>query len=326
MNHQSVIRRRQSIFHDFLSNTSTHALPNVSRSRTVWNRIFWLISFIVFTGLMIYFIIKAFLAYYEYPTTVDTSFMPDQKQLFPAVSFCLYGGSKLESVIGPLSNYAASINVTLPNDTVQWSSTESLLIRNFFASWVDQDLSTDSFFFSLPSLMISCTFNSKSCSASEFTRFSSQRNGYCYTFNAKSRNISANPMRTATMNGGSGLLELKLYTHRHQAVPTITEGSWKRWFTLNFLYHLSFIGTGFIITVHNNVEIPLVETSALLLEPGKHHRLSYRKRIIQFLPKPYTECSEEVSPALQNMLQYYYTDDYGYSQILCLQICQQSYV
>src|SRR5438874_2725987 len=84
-NYQS---RRRSIVRDFFMNTSAHALPGIVRSQSTHNRIFWSVSFVIFTGIMIYFLTKAIMDYSEYPTKMDINLAEEWPQYFPAVSLC----------------------------------------------------------------------------------------------------------------------------------------------------------------------------------------------------------------------------------------------
>ena len=65
---QSTIGQRRDIIKEFSLNTSVHGIPGIARSQSIHNRVFWLISFIAFTGIITYFVVTAILAYYSYPT------------------------------------------------------------------------------------------------------------------------------------------------------------------------------------------------------------------------------------------------------------------
>ncbi|CAF5142835.1 unnamed protein product, partial [Rotaria sp. Silwood1] len=43
------LHRRRSIIRDFSLNTSTHGIPGIARSQSIHNRIFWIVSTLVFT-------------------------------------------------------------------------------------------------------------------------------------------------------------------------------------------------------------------------------------------------------------------------------------
>lgn len=81
-----------------------------------------------------------------------------------------------------------------------------------------------------------------------------------------------------------------------------------------------------VALVHDNTELPLIETSGLQLAPGHKHKLGYKKKTTFLLSAPYTSCTDNVPPSMKIMLDTYYDrGDYGYSQTICYQLCEQVY-
>ncbi len=78
--------------------------------------------------------------------------------------------------------------------------------------------------------------------------------------------------------------------------------------------------------VHDNTQLPRIETAGLPLGPGQHYKWSYTKQTIFFLPSPYTTCSTKVTPGMQAMFDQFQDTDYTYSQIICYGVCTQAYV
>jgi hypothetical protein len=89
------------IIRDFGLHTSTHGIPGIARSRSIHNRVFWTISFISYTGIMLYFVIEAILAYFQYPTQTSVTFSDEWPQAFPAVTICNYSPFRYDQFIGP---------------------------------------------------------------------------------------------------------------------------------------------------------------------------------------------------------------------------------
>ncbi|CAM4757223.1 unnamed protein product [Rotaria magnacalcarata] len=136
-------------------------------------------------------------------------------------------------------------------------------------------------------MLYQCNFNNEPCSATDFIPFTPSIYGACYTFNTKLKNTNAKPLLPANKNDGDGL--------------------WRRRF------------------IHDNTELPLIETSGIELAPGRKHKLGYRKKAIHFLSPPYTTCTETVSLMMQAMLDNYNGADYQYSETVCGQLCNQVY-
>ncbi len=220
--------RRRSIIREFSLNTSTHGIPGIARSQSMHNCIFWTASLLIFTGIMLYFVIESILAYFEYPTQTLVSIVVEWPQAFPAVTICNYSPLCYDRFIGPFLNYTNSLNLTNTNDTTTFSAAQASYIRDFLQYKLNQNESLNDFSFPLSSMLMRCTFNGLDCSADNFTSFISTAYGVCYTFNAKLKNTINGGVRNSGDNGGSGYLALGLYAHSHQYVPYATPGKCTR--------------------------------------------------------------------------------------------------
>ncbi|CAF1474192.1 unnamed protein product, partial [Rotaria sordida] len=178
-------------------------------------------------------------------------------------------------------------------------------ISSFVQYKLNRNESMDPFFYSLSSMLWTCSYNSQPCSASNFISFTTSAYGLCYTFNAKLKNDSVNTIRYGNEDGGEGRLELGLYVHSNQYVPYLVDG------------------TGIVCLIHGNRKIPLLEASGLNLIPGRKHKLSYRKKTSYFLSAPYTTCSDKVPLWMETVLNNYPIADYEYSQELCFRTAMQ---
>lgn len=218
--------RRRSIIREFCLNTSAHALPGIARSTSIHNRLFWSVSFISFTIVMIYFLTKTITAYFEYRTKIDVSYVSEWQQLFPAFSFCNSLAMRFDHFIGPFQDYIKQKNLTDINDTSTISELQALYIGDFFQDMLYKNKSLDSLFFSLSSVLLSCLFNGRSCTAADFTSFMSPIYGMCHTFNAQKRNSSKNNLYLANQYGGEGTLSLGVYVHSHQQIPHLSQSKY----------------------------------------------------------------------------------------------------
>ncbi|CAF0954640.1 unnamed protein product [Adineta ricciae] len=301
-------RRRRSIIHESCLNTSAYGLSRVARSTDILSRFFWLISFTGFTATMIYFIVRAILAYFEYPTKIDISYVNKWPNYFPAFSLCNLSPVRSDEIIGLLINYSNMSNGTNANGTVDINQFSVALIYDFIVDRMNRNQPIGSFLFSLPVMLQSCSFNNRPCSLSDFVLFTSSLYGFCYTFNAKMKNSSNSTLRLAGQYGGDGILSLGIYLHSHQYVPQMTDS------------------VGLIGLIHGNTQLPLIEAAGVELAAGRKHRLSYSEKTVRFLPAPYSNCKDEVSSLMQMMLDKYNGADYGYSEVICYQLCEQAYV
>ncbi len=218
------LQRRRSIIREFSLNTSTHGVSRIARSQSIHNRVFWSVTSLIFTGVMLYFVIESIRAYFNYPTQTSVSIVEEWPQAFPAVTICNYSPLRYDRFIGPFLNYTNTLNITNTNDTTTLNETQMLYISQFFQYKLRRDESLDEFFFPLSSMLIKCNFNGMNCSADNFTSFISTAHGLCYTFNAKLKNTIDGGVRNSGDNGGNGYLGLRFYVHSHQYVPYTAPG------------------------------------------------------------------------------------------------------
>ncbi len=223
--------RRRSIIREFSLNTSTHGIPGIARSQSIHNCIFWTASLLIFTGIMLYFVIQSIRAYFDYPTQTSVAVIVEWPQAFPAVTICNYSPLRYDRFIDPFLNYTNSRNITNTNDTTTFTSSQASYIRDFLQYKLNRDESLNDFFFPLSSMLINCTYNGVSCSTNDFTWFITPLYGFCYTFNAKLKNGT---VRYNSDNGAMGLLELQLYAHSHQYVPYFSKGKYHNLITCVF--------------------------------------------------------------------------------------------
>lgn len=220
------LRRSGSIIKEFSLNTSTHGIPGIARSQSIHNRLYWSVSLLIFTGVMIYFIVQAISAYFEYPTQTSVSITVEWPQAFPAVTICNYSPLRYDRFIGPFLKYTNSVHLANITSQADFTQEQALGIRNFLLYKLNRNESLVELFYSLESMLMSCFYNGMRCTPANFTWFMSPSYGLCYTFNAKLKDALNSPLKYNADNGGTGLLELRLYAHQHQYVPYLSNGTY----------------------------------------------------------------------------------------------------
>ncbi|CAF0993422.1 unnamed protein product [Rotaria sordida] len=295
--------RRRSIVREFALNTSIHGIPGIARSQSIHNTIFWWISFTIFTGITFYFVTQEIRSYFEYSTQTSVNIVSEWPQHFPAFTICNLAPVRYDRFIKPFLNYTTMLNITNTNDTTSISLLQAKYMSDFFQMKINRNESVKEFFFPLSTMLMKCVFNGYSCSAVNFTSFSSSSYGRCYTFNAKLKNI--NHVHDSNEYGGPGRLNLRFYVHSHQYVPYIREG------------------VGMIAMVHDNAQLPLIDSAGMALATGFKHRITYTKKIVSYLRSPYSTCDEKIPPMMQAMFDNYQGAEYGYSEDICYELCTQ---
>lgn len=86
------------------------------------------------------------------------------------------------------------------------------------------------------------------------------------------------------------------------------------------------VSAGMMAMVHDNTELPLIDSAGIQLAPGRRHKLSYKKKTYQLLPSPYSDCTSDIPRVMQAMFDEYQGADYAYTSVLCYLLCTQTYV
>ncbi|CAF1227990.1 unnamed protein product [Adineta steineri] len=300
-------QRVGSVIKEFGLNTSAHGFPGIARSQTIHNRVFWTVSLLIFLGVMIYFVTESIIAYFQYSTQTSVTVVVEYPQAFPAVTVCNYSPLRYDRFISPFLNYTNARNLTNTTNTTNFTMEQASYIQEFLIYKLNQNESLNDYFYSLDSMMVSCNYNNMPCTTTNFTWFISPLYGLCYTFNALLKSTGQAGLHYNGDNGGNVLLELSFYVHRKQYVPYVSNGF------------------GMVALVHDNVQMPIIEMTSMLLGPGKHHKLGYAKKTNLFLPAPYTSCNDKINFGMQAMFNQYDDADYGYTQLPCSFACMQAY-
>lgn len=77
--------------------------------------------------------------------------------------------------------------------------------------------------------------------------------------------------------------------------------------------------------LHDNKELPLIDTFGYQLIPGRKHKIGYSKKSNFFLPSPYTTCSDTPTPGMQAMFDQFSNAMYAYGEDLCFTVALQAY-
>ena len=81
-----------------------------------------------------------------------------------------------------------------------------------------------------------------------------------------------------------------------------------------------------VAMIHDNTELPMIDVRGIYLGSGRKHKLMYKKRVYELQGAPYSRCTSDVPPAMRAMFERYNDTDYGYSPVLCNELCVQAYV
>ncbi|CAF4451190.1 unnamed protein product [Rotaria sp. Silwood2] len=95
-----------------------------------------------------------------------------------------------------------------------------------------------------------------------------------------------------------------------------------REFALNTSTH-GIPDVGMIAMVHDNPQLPLIDSAGMAVATGFKHRITYTKKIISYLRSPYSTCNDKIPPVMLAILDNYQGAKYGYSEDICYELCTQ---
>ena len=229
--------RRRSIVREFALNTSTHAIPRIASAQTKHNRLFWTVCLLIFTGIMLYFIITSFQEYFEYPTQTLVSLVQDSGQAFAAVTICKFSPIRYDRFLEFYLNYTNERNLTNTSDITGLSVAQLQHVNDFFVHRLSRNESVKNFSYSMEELLMDCNYNGMKCSVADFVPFQTSTHG-CFTFNAKTNRIRNGSLHAATDNGEDGALLLRLYSHTNRFIPPSLDGrafpAWEKTESISF--------------------------------------------------------------------------------------------
>lgn len=218
-----VRHRSRSILREFALNTSTHGLPGIARSVSVTNRIFWSLSFMVFTSIMVFFIIQSITGYFNYPVQTSVVHVVERSQIFPAVTFCNIAPVRSDRTKNDFLNYLYQNNLKNISST-ELTINDIQYLPEFFVEVINKRQPYEHYYFTIDDMMIGCNYNGQRCTSNDFISFVSPNHGKCYTFNARTKNMTGKKLRTINERGATGSLTLKVYAYNHLYVPYFADG------------------------------------------------------------------------------------------------------
>jgi hypothetical protein len=216
-------QRRRSIIREFALNTSTHGLPGIARSHSKHNRLFWTISTLIFTGVMLFFVTQSIRDYFDYPKQTSVDVTVEWPIPFPAFTFCNYFPVRYDQFVGAFLGFLKRFNIT-DNNTNTLSPAHSVYLRDYLQFKIMHNESLTDLFYPLDTMLMNCIFNDVPCQSSDLISFESSAYGQCYTYNAQIKNRPDGGVRDSNAGGGNGVLQLRLYVHSHQYVPYAFDG------------------------------------------------------------------------------------------------------
>ncbi|CAF1377481.1 unnamed protein product [Didymodactylos carnosus] len=320
-----IKRRRISIINEYLISTSTHGLKSLGLAYNSCHFLFWLLTFTFACGLMLYFIVQCLIEYYHYPTQTIIEITSETELNFPAITFCNSNPFRYDKINESYNNYLLNTNCSYINNDVYCMKQ---FINNLFNS--NNQTQIINYGYDINDLLVGCNYNILDCSnQSKYTQFMSPSYGNCFTFNAQLlANNGENKLLLATTTtssgdnnveftdssmiyfygGGTNCLFMSFYINEDLYYPNL------------------YTSKGLTAIIHNNNEIPLIDSKAFYFAPGYTHNLVWTKSVSTYLEPPYTSCTNIIGDDMKALYDAYNGVEYSYSQTVCYELCKQTYI
>ena len=298
--------------------SSSNGLPNMMRSPNFAIQVFWAIGIITVVSYCSYLTILLFMNYYENQKTISSQLMFESPTYFPAVDICNlspYGNEKALKLISEnlFANYSNSLNI---ENYISVADNYNYLILAMF-----QDLNfkgiinISDYITSIEDMLISCKFQGKECSASDFIPIENFYYGNCFRFNGGSDKYKNSvQIKQSTQSGPQYGLQLE-----------IDAGDPK--FSQYFSYT-----RGIRVIVHNQSDIAIFpEEDGIFVSTGLYTDISVTRTFLYQLNEPYNYCLDYFNDSsienndLLNLMNQRFGKN-GYNQKYCLKLCMQRYI
>ena len=304
----------KNTFKDWCEASSAHAIPNIARSKHVFFKILFLISFLTSTSYCIYSITKSIKKYSQHDTVTSMKIIEEIPTNFPAISLCslntlnkVSSKNYIENVLFKNNRTVIDSNVYGDNIFDYFDDLTQILTSSISQYSQNQELRR-LLGFELSDMLITCNFNWLNCSSNDFKYFFHPIYGNCFTFNSEEIGV-----RRVTIPGPDYGLVLEIFlgnpkTHRKYEN-----------------------NAGLILAVHNQTNLPYLNNDRIFVATGSETDVHITRNFISKLSKQYRSESNclnrgDKPKEISEFFDYILNNNQTYSQQYCYLICLQNQV
>ncbi|CAI5438369.1 unnamed protein product [Caenorhabditis angaria] len=266
------------VFTDFSCWTSTHGIPHIGMANAKWLRAFWVLVVLVNVGLFIWQFISLLDNYLSFSVNTETT-LEFAERVFPTVTICHLNAWKLtesttadkdlSDLVTAYNSYSTNSPFGLPSTlnedrqqtAAKWTLMYSEKLKNLYYD-NGEDIA-----YSYDDLVVSCTYNAKTCNQTDFVDYYNPTYGNCIQFNYAGEQSSS---RAGPLYG----LRMVIRTDQNTYLPW-TEAS------------------GVIIDIHNDDETPYPDMLGYFAPPSTASSLGVSYVSTTRLSSPYGTCTTQ---------------------------------
>jgi hypothetical protein len=293
----------------FLSTTS-HALPNIFRTGNIILKIIWLLCFLTSASYCIASMSKVLKEYLTYPSYISTEIIKEVTTKFPAITFCNLKTVNMTKSENKMNLYGLNNSIYNPiyGPPLDYLTALKYITRTFINN--DKTLTYNDrkeMGFQLKDMLISCSFNYRTCNESDFEYSYEPLYGNCYTFNNG-------------LNGNGTIKKLSLAGTMYGLILELYLGDPK----VDTKYELN---DGLLISIHNQSIKQFTQGENIVAAAGAETFFSVSRNFISKLEYPYGDCLKDIksSSTFNSFYFDYLVRKIGetYSQEHCYSLCFQ---
>lgn len=309
--------------------SSFHGFPSLASGKVPrFIKIIWILCCLGSWSYFVYQIVNTVNNYNQYSVVSSVSVGYEAPSTFPAIDICnlnpfdgkkLIGTAAAEDILN-----AKSISDDKYDSYRQYTDSASGQLKETYEYLnLNNSVNVVSLGFYLYDVLLSCEYQGKVCTTSDFYLYHNYNYGNCYRFNGVDsnqvlgkHNYTSTTVRKSSKSGWRNGLRLELYTG--------DQGNQQK-----YSYKV-----GYRVIVHNQSNVPFPDEDGIDVSAGLQTNVAVSRTFVYRLSAPYSQCVDQLdaNAASQNdMLKILYDQKQAgkitqYQQKYCLKVCYQSYI
>lgn len=280
----------------FVDNSTAHGLRNVANGDYIFLRVMWLLATLASAAYCAFLTSKSIMSYLQFDVLTKISVINQMPSNFPAVKLCSINFVANEKSFELLMQMKNNTNISETYFYGIYDFTLKYYYSNQMSSLNMSSETLKSYGLSLNEFVISCWFDRDQCTENMFEWVFDPYYGSCYIFNFNQTLYSS---KSGNLNG----LEIQLYISQ---APDAFES-----FTSSLGAHVTILNRTSVTHASDGFDVAVDTKTSVSLSRV------YSKR----LPRPYSECVEDLSSYKSELVEYILEKNLTYTQTLCYEFC-----
>lgn len=295
------------------SNTTIHAISNISRSDAIIIRVMWILFFLSALGYFSCLVVQTVISYLKFGVTTQVAYERVPSLEFPTVTFCnqksfRYHSLMNHSTFNNLLYLKASILSSIDSNKTSLKLLDDFFFKIAYTFRQQRILLS----YTIDEMLINCRFNGITCTKNDFEHVYLPGYGNCYKFNS-GKNLSGKSIekKRLSLPGKTKGLVLELFVGYESMLLDV------------------FRTRGAIVFIQNSSTKYLSQENSIGLSTGFSFDISIQQLFNNKLSKPYGMCIKDLSSQSSYDSQLFRETIMimgKYEQKLCLLFCLQQFI